>query len=777
MLKLQFLNSDSSPLPSCYSSMIPVSPEDNAIISIAYKLFKSELSNHKTYFNSDGIDSLSIAKHACPHSMRKISDSTFVITKNRSDLKTKIGFGSYKVAKSAWKITEIAPFELQITPIAIVTDLNTQTKPFIPQLYESLENLNFVECVKKIVHITTKSTMKQFHITEKAICDGHHFGRIKPNFYNYIRVCRDAVSGMIELNRLRLIHGDIKPNNILIFQKTDGLFSYSGKLCDIDSVLAIGKPHTCQTLEFLSPKILQYFIHHFIKNKIAMTPELIHLAYRKSDRTKIEGKISNSTASLGLTLAWMGMLLDEYKIRVPKVISELYWQIVSDLTGGFIEPSGYTNRPPFFIYSISRAAQFIKDNTPIPNPRISLEEAEARLTLLMTPPSPILLEIPDDIPPFELTVSCPPASSKSLGKLQAQIQRIYSIFLLSGGYKKIYFNDANAFVKQTHQAGDLDSHSIRKINPTSFVIEFDRKNKMHTLQSTSIKSNNIWLIEIREPGKLNASYKSLIKDIDSNREYKAWPIESLNGVLDEECVNRHIHASFYDLFKGFHITEKIFCDGNFFVNHQTFFSARQFMQICICIINDQIKLHSNGFVHSNLSTNNIHIFAPTGITGDLTAKTINSPHIIPFGTTSNCSRFEILAPRHRLSTYRNIRLTSDSPSFNDVENRYNSKIHLRDTILNIEDATITTGIVLIHLFLNMTSLQEKIGPENFNKFWSILKDLTGGFGSPEATQTWDAFNEATHLQIGALPIESHVPFIPKITLEEAYVRISALISS
>ncbi len=776
MLKMQFRPFDPSTLSSDYLSIIPISEEDKSIISLAYKIFKANPSTLKIYFNiRNSIGSAFFKNPACPHSLRRITESSFIVTKNRKDPQIKLGNGVYKVARAALRIKVVAPTELEITPVAIVKDIEAQKEPFTPRFYETLSSMRYVECVEKITIATSKSMQKQFHIAEKALCDGHHFSCIqpKPNIYNYIRICRDAVLGMIELNNFGAVHGDIKPSNILVFKKIDGPFSYSAKLCDIDSILEFGKQITGQTADFLSPSHREILIREAAFRSLPLTQTFVYQVYQSDDCPPLIATKEDGIASLGLTLAYMGMLLKEYQISVSDEISALFWAIVSDLTGGFIPIT--KTIPKFGLDFNLQVYQLIKDGKEIPKPRISLEEAAERLSLLMTPPQPILISIPHDIPPVELVVLSTPLNSQSLYKLQTQIQRIYSIFLNSLDYQKIYFTDTDVFAKQIPKVEKADFHSIRKINPTSFAIEFDRKYKKKYLRSSSIKCNDVWLIQISETGILNASWMSLIKDILPFREYKPWPMESLKGMSHVECIDRVIHKTTFNLFKGFHITEKIFSDANLLIANQNSITTSQFMQICNSIIAGQIELHLRDFVHGNLSLNNIIIFSPTDITGPLSAKISSSSLIVPFGTTSYSSTFEFLAPRHRVNICKRIIKDFYSPPIQEIKKLYNSNIALRNIILNKEDATITTGIVLAFLLLNMPLLQKKTDPEKLAKFWTIIKNLTGDFGSPNGTETWVEYFNSTHLQTCAALGESDCPFIPKITLEEASVQISALI--
>ena len=766
--------------PISYTSSTTLSTEAMQIIKIAFYILPLRPLINKFYINNNADRyKISLKNHECQHSIRRISESSFVITLNRKDSNTKLGEGSFKVAKTAIHVLKISASNATVSSTAIVKDKCSQRALFLTETYESLSNLSYVECVKKITHKTSKGRYKQFHIAKNALCDAHHLPEFtpKPNFSGYINICRDAVLGLSELNEKGFIHGDLKPANILVYYTKGTSVLYSGKLTDLNSILIPGTPITDQTSFYLAPTHRALLIKEALSRSMPINHQTITELYENTLSIKLISSTEAAIASLGIALIHIGLNMELTSICGASDKMTAFWNIVSDLTGGFIptEP----DRMSTYIEKLNRKLfEHITSGIPIPNPSISLGEAAARLSELMTPSPLIVIPFPIDPPPVELEKHYPMQALPLLQIFQSKISKIYDLYLRSIAYEKIYFSETSAYAKQMNQTGEMAPHSIQRITTDLFILTLNRKLKVSSIYKTNRNLKYIWEIHVKAPGVLCARWKTLLKDRDAKKTYLPWHIASLSDMHHVEICPRFIHKTSSHYFKGLHLSETALCTGANLNEHAASISFIDFLHISLSIIAGQSELHSKNFVHNNLKVINILIYPPsevatTAFTSLLSAKIAMSESIVPFGTTSNSSVFGYLSPRQRQLVYNKIATPTYAPTLDQVRARYNSDISLRNIVLTKEDATVTTALVIVDMLLRIPSLLEKITPEKALEFWSIIDDLTGGFAPIQETPSYQSYSLQIHYRMKSISLPE--AYTPKITLEEAHAKLSDLL--
>jgi serine/threonine protein kinase len=769
----------SLPHPISYTSTIKLSTEAIQIIKIALYILPIRPLINKFYINNNNDRyKISLKNQECQHSIRRISESSFVITLNRKDSNTKLGEGSFKVAKKAILVLKTSASTATVSSAAIVKDKSSQRAPFLTETYESLSNLSYVECVKKITHKTSKGRYKQFHIAKNALCDAHHLVEFtpKPNFSGYINICKDAVLGLSELNEKGFIHGDLKPANILVYYTKGASFLYSAKLTDLNSILLPGTLVTDQTSFYLAPTHRALLIKEALSRSMPINHQTITELYENTPSIKLISSTEAAIASLGITLIHIGLNMELTSICGAADKMTAFWNIVSDLTGGFIptEP----DRMSTYIEKLNRQLfEYITSGIPIPNPSISLAVAAARLSELMTLSAPIEIPFPIDPSPVELEKHYPLQALPLLQFFQSKISSIYDLYLKNIAYEKIYFSETSAYVKQMNQTGEMAPHSIQRIATDLFILNINRKLKVSSTYKTNRNLKYIWEIHVKAPGVLCARWKTLLKDRDAKKTYLPWHIASLSDTHHVEICPRFIHKTSSHYFKGLHLSETALCTGANLNEHASSISFVDFLHISLSIIAGQIELHSKNSVHNNLKINNILIYPPselgtTAFTSLLSAKIAMSESIVPFGTSSNSSVFGYLSPKQRQLVYNKIATPTYAPTLDQVRARYNSDISLRNIILTKEDATVTTALVIVDMLLRIPSLLEKITPEKALAFWSIIDDLTGGFGPLPKTTSYQSYSLQIHHKMTSS--SSPETYTPKITLEKAHSKLSSL---
>jgi hypothetical protein len=382
-------------IPRTFLDSITISPTLRvpecviACASLAGAFFIHGNEHDKLYWNdSDDFGLVCYAKiHQIPrdiikaaHSIKKLTPKSFILTLNRKSEETLTGRGTYKKVKTAFLLTLDETNVLSIEPIICATDIGARKEPIPPNPFQALlENLPHVEWVHKHPYKTSWGLFKQFHIAKKAYCDAYYIDCIRPkppNFYEICLILRDLTAGILSLFQLGLTHGDIKPNNLLIYIEKN---KYSAKLCDTESVKPIGEAAQDQTWDYLSPLHRYTLIEKVLKTTTNPTTKDIADFYLETLDLGILLLSHESTLqSLGVVFADM---LFRSKTRGTPEEMELIWATINDLIGFRPKPEVKT-RITFNDQINLSLIEMANDKEPCPRPRISIEEVICRLESL-----------------------------------------------------------------------------------------------------------------------------------------------------------------------------------------------------------------------------------------------------------------------------------------------------------------------------------------------------------------------------------------------------------
>lgn len=735
-------------------------------------------SGKEAYAKTHPVDLFSFVGSKAPHSIRKLDETSFILTYNRKDSNILIGTGTYKQVKAAWLIKFVAATTLSIEPIVCANDRFAQKDPFPPAYFERLSPvLAGIEHLKKQTHQTSKGHFKQFHAAKKAFCDAFQLSTLStpPNFNQLISILKDLTIGIENLLSYGFIHGDLKPSNLLIYLE-DG--AYLAKLCDLNSVKPIGYKLQEQTFDYLSLFHRFEIIQEILKSEPEPMIDRIEAFYLKNIKS-LPSILTFEAMLQSLGLVFADIMFRSSRSQGPEKERELFWKTVSELTGFVVTPE-ISSRTDLNREINTRLIELAKRGERPASPAIDLETVIHRLTLLETPKPalPISLEILEDREEDVVITVKHATESADVLALQPLLEKIHKLFEMSTS-GKIYFNDSSAYKKEMNQSVKSPfPHSFRQISPTKSIIILNRK-KRSTLERKDgfTKKKYGWEMTAVARNTFILSKAIISTDLFSQiHNPKKWEIERLSGLSCVECIGeRFSFKTSGHVFKSLYITSEAPIDAFSFAQKDNETTLPQFLQICTQILIGMAELHESGLVYGNLKPNKILIFTDAA-TEALSAKISASVSCVPIGSPSYFSTPEFFSPRikHLLKIKASERILD--PTDDEVYQLYTNDPLFFQAIITPEDETATTGMVLSHLAILKEKAFAGATPEQKIRFWDIMRNLTGDYIPRSTFRGQMNFFKEIDFQIKELS-RGAPPTLPRISLREAASQMASVCSA
>ncbi len=763
-----------TPQTNVFSPTVVFTPEVQRIIMIAFELF---ISNHaeKIYFSSDRLsyikDGTSAPLVKLPHSIRRENETTFHITAERKALTTKIGSGTYKCVKKAMTVTVISENELRVDGVALVKDKNTSVTPPSRILSETLADVSYIETFKKIIYRTSKGTFKQFHIAEEALCSAHSLitNPLNANYYEHMKICHDIVQGFSELYQMGYVHGDSKPDNVLVYFKNK---TFSAKLTDLDTVSPIDSIVYNQTSLFLSPlHKMQIIKAVIIKNgdtsKVPTEKEIEDKYIEFLHTNILRWSPKTAICSVGITLCNIGLHLQSRKDPPTADQMRPFWEIVAALTGGFSPGPTIKTIYEYNTNLIHTLTNMLLRKERINPPTITLEIAAAKLGLLARKPLPITLPLSRSLAGTRFEFCFPLPDDMARIPILEKIEQCYQLIFSSIRAEKIYFDSGSNYIKQINRSGSSLINCIYKISDNVFAAIFDRK--------LSQQKKPAWVITVISPMHLRISEQYLMKDRTAKREKVVWPIEALDDLEKIEKVTSINYKTSSGLYRRFHLAHPTFCNAEELFRYVPTITFAEFIQICKDILLAISELNLRGFSHMGLQLRDIEILSAHRFEGPFIPRISASSLILEQKTSVDNLPLATLSPRLRCEMIQKVKVMIPLPNSHQIINHYLNNVAIRTCIPRKSDILANAGLVLATLGLQMKPLLITQSPPTSNRFWKIISSLTGKFTpKPDATNIEDFYFAIDSVIIPLKP--NDIP-TPTTTLSKAIDRLGKLIGA
>ncbi len=762
----------------CYE--VPDCAKEKAFVAT---LLFQRLSFDKFYLNENNsayakVGTLSDCPVRAPHSVRKLDESSFLLTLDRKQIRTLAGRGSFKVVKKGWLITLLSKNHISMKPMVCATDIRSQSEKFSPHPFESLPiNLLGIEHLQKKTHRTSKGLFKQFHISNKALCSGEHLAKLSkpPNFNQILSIFCDLTKGIINLFNHGLIHGDLKPSNLLIYRENR---SYTAKLCDLNSAKPFHQKMQEQTWDYLGPSYKMIVMDEFLKrNHLLDTNKLIQFYETHLNELPLTLTYESTLQSLGLV--FIKILLDSKTSRGSPEKMAQFWELFGELTG-IISNIDFASSTEFNSSLLESLMPLIRVGIRLRSPPISFEKVLEKLASLKEPtefdliPLSQLHEIP--YPVFFKIEG--PYEEKDRLSFQSLFAQIYKLFLLQNG-KKVYFSDSFAYTKNMNSSIETPlPHFFRHLNETQFLVMFERKSPFSLVsKGVTYKEKYGWHLTCLRLNEFVAKkiviYTDLLQPLDRK---KPWSILSVHHLT---CVSpitiRHPFLTSGNILKHFHLINGEPITALKFVKRKDPITFAQFSKICTEILVGMSELHENGLVYGNFKPSKIHIFKNQE-TGVYSAKINPSETCVEIGSFSFVSAFDCFSPRIRRLIRETISTEISDPTYEQIKSTYYLKSKSFGIKITPEDETATTAIVLSVLANLKKEIFRTAKEGQPEAFWRIIRNLSGGYLEEPRQRNVGEFYKEIHYRIDAIS-PSGIPNPPRISLRDASALMQELYSS
>lgn len=722
-------------------------------------------------------------KRELPHSIRKLNSSSFILTLHRKSPATLIGKGVHKIVKKAWLLTFTIESGLTCEAIACAKAVQTAENRFFINYLELLpKQCEGVESQSIHFHQTADKTYKKFHAAPLALCDGSKLNSlsIKPNFSDLISIFLNLARGALNLMNADLIHGDLKPENVVIYFY-DG--KYSAKFCDLSSLERSNDSLREQTFNFLSPLHRYALFQKVLESHPDASIEQIIKEYPKHIKSKVLKLTPESMLqSLGLVFSSMALKLTTSKGTVEQM--DLFWRTIFDLTGFRPESEGITMQD-FQEKIDTKLLESAKRNTPPPGPTVNIDQVIERLTILSLRKHPAWIPIEET---YETTVdfSIVIEGGKNdtfLSDFRFFLGQILKISRYATGFKrkKIYFNDSSAYTKESTQLiSPQFPHSLRALRSDEgnrWIVVLNRKSPSTLeMKDNSIKKKYGWEIISKDPNQFLTRQVLICTDtLSRTTTVSNSAMEGLRDLTCVECTGeRPSFQTNHNLFKQLHISSAEGVNGGYFARTPDETTFPQFLEICAQILTGISELHENGLVYGNLKPNKILIFKNKK-TGECSAKISSYFGCSPIGSVCTTGTIDYFSPRIKRLIKEQVATRIADPTNEEMHSEYNKSPIDFNIILTHEDETVTAGIVLAHLAMSKTRIMSSATSEQQGYFWHIISSLTGGFIQEESFKRGITFLQDRMSQIDDAP-DSAPPTSPTMTLRAAAARLQSLSS-
>lgn len=363
--------------------------EFESILPQILKLFKHATPSFtkKIYFNEleaytkqrSGLDNPHF-----PHSIKSLGEGRWIVILDRKSKTTLEMQDSSLKKKYGWEIISTHPNQFIAQESLICTDIHANTESCDRMAMERLHDLSCVECPgERILFKTSLDFFKKLHIAPPSGVTSSHFFQIERDlpFPQFIKICADTLTGIAQLHENDLIYGNLRLNKIVIFNNpVSG--EYSAKISASPSCIPSGNISSQSTLDYLSPRI-----RHFINTEVSKTlhdptTDQIRKKYHENPSSfNIIISPEDETATAGIMLSELAVFMKKTLASVTSETRDQFWDIISNLTGGFIPGTSLETGMNFFQDLAKKIADFSSRGGP-PAPTISLRGAAARLRSL-----------------------------------------------------------------------------------------------------------------------------------------------------------------------------------------------------------------------------------------------------------------------------------------------------------------------------------------------------------------------------------------------------------
>ncbi len=719
-----------------------------------------------------------LPKQELPHSIRKLNSSSFILTLDRKDPTTLIGEGVYKKVKKGWLIHLDASYRISTKKIGCAKDKHDKTSRFFINYLDLLpKELRGIESQSIYFHETSKGTYKKFHHAPLALCDASQLPRLHktPSFTQLALLFLDLTTGAMNLLNYSLLHGDLKPDNILIYHQ-DG--KYFAKFCDLSSVGKIGDHIKEQNFKYLSSLHRYILFRKILETHTNPSIEEIKEAYsRHLESAAFTSSYEAILQSLGLVFADIALSLPKSKGSPEEM--ELFWSMIFELTGFRADSESFTSSD-FHQKMHEKILKLAAEETPPPLPKTCLIGVKRKLTDLVSKKRPIQISLEktyETTRGFSMRIEGGRYPKKALEfeYILAQILKLFKHATLAST-KKIYFNDSAAYIKQ---ASGLDNpscpNSIKCLSEGRWIVILNRKSKTTLeVQDSFIKKKYGWEITSSRPNQFIAQQVVICTDMRSKMEScDRWAMERLRDLTCVECPGERFSFQTSDNhIKELHIAPPAGINGFDFAQSHDKITFPQFLQICSDTLTGIAELHENDLIYGNLKPNKIVIFN-NPISGDYSAKISASSTCMPLGNICSKATLDYLSPRIRHLINSEVSTSIPDPTYEQIQDKYYENPLSFNIIITPEDETATAGIILSELAVIMKNTLSSTTSENRDHFWRIISSLIGSIIAPTSFSTGMTFFQNLNIQI-ANTFRTGPPRTPTISLRGAASEIKSI---
>jgi hypothetical protein len=311
------------------------------LLKFAYKRFqKMKCAGFRT---SDHIRLMDKIHLTSDFNLRWWSERAFLINQRRQ---SPIGQGSFKKVKSVTKVDAFIRSKavfLTTQEMVRVIPMKSNKIAFLNPIFSGLEHPNILIPKKKDVRIHSKKNIQIF-LTQKADSDLDIFMRnaraTRLSEGNFYWICLEILKAMDYLHKNNIVHGDVKPANILVFRTN--CLTPSIKITDLDSARRVpmeaSSKMPIQTITFLPLEIRRQvllssgkLISQISNSEYANLWRVSHFSYRLTP--------ASERCSIGLVLAWLYYIYHNNMLPImPSERQNSFEDVIQALCGYNIRP-------------------------------------------------------------------------------------------------------------------------------------------------------------------------------------------------------------------------------------------------------------------------------------------------------------------------------------------------------------------------------------------------------------------------------------------------------